>query len=79
MKVMIIATLEISDHDRWCSGEEFIYEIKNRRYMRTIPDENINLDKSHPYWISLLPIPKINEDGSYYCTQRINIKWIRIA
>jgi len=67
MKVMIIVKLEIADHDGYCSGNECIYEKKELRYMRNIPDENINKPTDGHYWIKLLPEPTINYYGSGYC------------
>jgi hypothetical protein len=67
MKVMIIVKLEISDHDGYCSDNECIYKSMNRRYMRNIPDENINKQLDDPYWTSLLPEPTINYSVSGYC------------
>ncbi len=67
MKVLLIVKLEISDHDGYCSGGECEYICKRIRYIRTIPDENVNKSVEDPYWISLLPEPNINMYGSGYC------------
>lgn len=49
MKVLLIVQLEISDHDGYCSGEECVYKSKNIRYIRKIPNENINKSVEDPY------------------------------
>ena len=67
MKVMIVVKLEISDHGGYCSGAECEYVCKNTRYIRKIPDEDINKDINDPYWLKLLPEPQINDYGSGYC------------
>ncbi len=64
MKFKIVAKLEISDHDGWCSGGECEYTHTIKNYIVNIPDEEyydgINL-------INFLPTPEINTWGSYYC------------
>ena len=67
MKVIIVVKLEISDHNGYCSEDECVYKKMHMRYIRKIPNENINKDLDDPYWINLLPEPLINNYGSGYC------------
>lgn len=73
MKAKIISKLETSDHDGYCSGGECDYESN---IIETITDVPIQY-KSHPKgklsnldeydWEKILPIPKLNLNGSCYC------------
>ncbi len=64
---MILAKLEISDHDGYCSGNECVYKSKNKKYIRTIPEDKVNKPINDPYWIELLQCSNINNTGSYNC------------
>lgn len=69
MKVKIIAILEISDHDGYCSGEECEYTKETIEKTIIFPDElkntdNITVDCHN--WIQYLEEPTLN-DGSGYC------------
>ncbi len=63
MKVKIKAKLEISDHDGYCSGNECEYSYSIKEYIVDIEDISVNLNNLIKY----LPIPEINNHGSYYC------------
>ena len=74
MKAKIIAKLETSDHDGYCSGGECEYEVKTESYIIEVPCEYKNypvgklnnFDEHGIDWDKLLPEPILN-DGSGYC------------
>lgn len=65
MKVKIIADLETSDHDGYCSGEECLYEIKEETFFFEVEDDK-SLELDNPFWKTLLPVPDLGGQ-SYYC------------
>jgi hypothetical protein len=65
-KVKITVKLEISDHDGYCSGSESEYTYVIKKYIRHIKTSNIS-QYNDSFWINLLPEPKINYWGSFYC------------
>jgi hypothetical protein len=75
MKAKITTQLETSDHDGYCSGEDCEYEVQTHSYIVDLPDQFKNysegklnnFDKYNFEWDLLLPEPKLNNDGSFYC------------
>ena len=75
LKARITATLETSEHDGYCSGEECEYNVRTITYDMVAPIEYksypegklSNLDEYDIDWIDLLPEPVLN-DGSCYCS-----------
>ena len=75
LKAKIIAKLETSDHDGYCSGGECEYEVKTVTYIIEVPCEYKNypvgkLNNFDEYgidWDKLLPEPDLNNYGSGYC------------
>jgi len=68
MLIRIHAQLFASDHDGYCSGNECELEIRDTYHVVDVPwTEDINT-KDKSYWISFLPEPNINTDGSYFCS-----------
>jgi hypothetical protein len=65
MKFKVTAKLEISDHSGYCSGEECEYNSSINTYTVNVPEDEYNENYD---FIKLLPIPFINDYGSYYCT-----------
>ena len=66
LKVQITVKLEISDHDGYCSGDESEYKFIIKKYIRKVKSTDIS-HYNDSFWINLLPEPKINYNGSYYC------------
>ncbi len=61
MKVEIIALLETSDHDGYCSGEDCVYESKITEHVLDIPETY-----TYKQMVELLPKPMLT-NGSNYC------------
>ncbi len=72
-KIKITTLLETSDHDGYCSGDECYYESEEKVFILSTPKEYIDfpiglVEKYDEEFIkNLLPKPKINMNGSYYC------------
>ena len=76
MKAKIIAKLETSDHDGYCSDAECEYKIETKTYIVDLPEKyNIyTKDKLNFYnkndedeFIKLLPVPELNYYESQFC------------
>jgi hypothetical protein len=74
MKAKIIAKLETSDHNGYCSGAECEYEVKTQSYIVDLSDQYKNypkgklndFDEYGVDWEKLLLEPVLN-NGSCYC------------
>lgn len=72
-QIKIVAILETSDHDGYCSGNECIYDSQKNIYILPTPEdyekypigiiEDFDVNKI----INLLPKENTNTQGSYYC------------
>jgi hypothetical protein len=70
--VVLKYTLEVSDHDGYCSGEECDYVCEKKTVRVEIPREEAarieTMSRAElARYTGLVPQPKLNESGSYYC------------
>ena len=71
-KVIIYYTLELSDHDSYCSGNECEYSIKNKIFEVDIENPVIDRDdegliKNQDDFIRLIPKPSMGHPMNSHC------------
>lgn len=73
MKAVVEYTLEVSDHDGYCSGGDCEYKKESKMYIIDVPDvlkdtpEGVLENPQEYDWSVHLPKPKLNNYGSGYC------------